>query len=155
MTSRCIAAGTVGLLLTVGLAASQAPQNPIRPVASQTTTILVGCLYREIEVSGKPGDYDDYILAEAATPQTGPSQPGATPGATGTSGIVPTTGNMYEVKHIGDFRLDVFVGLRVELTGTIHPKESRGSDQAALPDFKAKTIRAVYGTCPPTPAPRT
>jgi hypothetical protein len=155
MTIRCIAAGTLGLLLTAVLAASQAPQNPIRPVTSgQTTTVLVGCLYREIQVSGKPGDYDDFILADATTPQTGPSRPEATVGATGTSGIVPTTGDMYEVKKIRDFRLDVFVGLRVELTGTIHPKDSQGSAQADLPHFEAKTIRAVYGNCPPTPAPR-
>lgn len=161
MIIRCIAAGTLALFSTGVLAASQAPQNPGRPAAprpatsGQTTTVLVGCLYREIQVSGNPSDYDDYILADATTPQTGQqSRPGATPGATGTSGIVPTTGNMYEVENVRDFRLDVYVGMRVELTGTIDPEDSAGSDGIDLPNFEARTIRAVYGICPPTPAPR-
>jgi len=165
MTIRCIAAGTLALFSTAVLAASQVPQSTGRPPAprpapsltatsGQTTTVLVGCLYREIQVSGNPGDYDDYILADATTPQTGPSRPGATPGATGTSGSVPTTGNMYEVENVRDFRLEVYVGMRVELTGTIDPEDSRGSDQTDLPNFEARTIRAVYGTCPPTPALR-
>lgn len=166
MIIRCIAAGTLALFSTAVLAASQEPQSPGRPPAprpgtrslsatsGQTTTVLVGCLYREIQVSGNPSDYDDYILADATTPQTGQSRPGATPGATGTSGIVPTTGNMYEVENVRDFRLDVYVGMRVELTGTIDPEDSAGSDRIDLPNFEARTIRAVYGTCPPTPAPR-
>jgi hypothetical protein len=175
MTIRCFAAGTLALFSTAVLAASQAPQNSIRPaaprpapqlpyhgepeapvltVSSQTTTVLVGCLYREIQVTGNRGDYDDYILADATTPATGQPRPGATPGATGTSGIVPTTGNMYKVGKASDFRLEGFVGMRVELTGTIHPKGSGVSDQTHLPEFKARTIQAVPGTCPPTPTPR-
>jgi hypothetical protein len=160
MIIRCIAAGTVALFSTAVLAASQAPQNPGQAAAprhatsGQTTTVLVGCLYREIQVSGNRHDYDDYILADATTPQTGQSRPGATPGATGTSGIVPTTGNMYEVESVRDFRLDVYVGMRVELTGTIDPEDSGGFDRTDLPNFEARTIRAVYGTCPSTPAPR-
>jgi hypothetical protein len=176
MTIRCIVAGTLALFSTAVLAASQAPQNSIRPAAprpaqqlpypgepeapaltapsGQTTTVLVGCLYREIQVAGNRGGYDDYILADATTPATGQPRPGATPGATGTSGIVPTTGNMYEVESIRDFRLEGFVGMRVELTGTIDPKGSGVSDHIHLPEFEAKTIRAVAGTCPPTPAPR-
>lgn len=166
MTMRCIAAGTLALFSTAVLAASQEPQSPGRPPAprpgtrslsatsGQTTTVLVGCLYREVQVSGKPGDYDDYILADAATPQTGPSRPGATPGATGTSGTVPTTGNMYEVENVRDFRLDVYVGMKVEVAGTIDPEKSSGSEQTDLPNFKARTIRGIHGTCPPTPALR-
>ena len=152
MTMRCIGAGALALISTAGLAASQAPQNPGQ------TTVLVGCLYRQVQVSGNPGDYDDYILADAATPLTGPSRPesrpGATPGATGTSGIVPATGSMYEVEKVRDFRLDVYVGMRVEVTGTIDPEHSAESDKIALPNFEARTIRAVFGTCPPNPAPR-
>ena len=85
MIIRCIAAGTLALFSTGVRAASQAPQNPGRPAAprpatsGQTTTVLDGCLYREIQVSGNPSDYDDYILADATTPQTGQSRPGATP----------------------------------------------------------------------------
>jgi hypothetical protein len=155
MSIRCIAAGTLALLSTAVLAESQAGQYPIRPLTSgQTTTVLVGCLYRQIEVSGDPGDYDDYILADAAAPLTGPSRHQATQDAIGTSGIVPTTGSMYEVENVRDFRLEVYVGLRVELTGTIDLKNPGGSDQTALPNFETKTIRAVAGTCPPTPASR-
>ena len=161
MTTRCIVAGTLAFLWTATLAASQAPQNPIRPAAprpapqlpypvepeapvltatsGQTTTVLVGCLYREIEVSGNPGSYDDYILADATT---------------GTSGVVPTTGNMYEVENVRDFRLEGFVGMRVELTGTIDPRDSWGSHHTKIPEFEARAIRAVAGTCPPTPASR-
>jgi hypothetical protein len=61
---------------------------------------------------------------------------------------------MYEVGRVRDFRLEGFVGMRVELTGTIDPKGSGLSDQTDLPEFKARDIRAVAGTCPPTPAPR-
>jgi hypothetical protein len=176
MTIRCIAAGTLALCSTAVLAVAQAPQNSIRPAAprpasqlaypvepealvltatsGQTTTVLVGCLYREIQVTGNPGTYDDYILADVTTPATGQPRPGATPGATGTSGIVPTTGNMYEVENVRDFRLEGFVGMRVELTGTIDANGSGRSDQTDLPEFEARAIRAVAGTCPPTPAPR-
>jgi hypothetical protein len=151
MTIRCIAAGTVALFSAAVLAASQAP---VTAASDQTTTVLVGCLYREIQVAGNRGTYNDYILADATTPAAGQSRPGAAPGATGTSGIVPTTGNMYEVESLRDFRLEGFVGMRVELTGTIDSKGSGISDQTDLPEFEAKTIRAVAGTCPPTPAPR-
>ena len=154
MTIRCIAAGTLALLSTAVLAASPSPQNPIRPaISGLTTTVLIGCLYRETQVSGKSSDYDDFILADAATPPAGPSRRNPTTGATGTPGIVPTTGNMYEVENVRDFRLDGFVGMRVELEGTIDPG-SGGSDQTRLPNFEAKTIRAVDGTCPPIPAAR-
>ena len=154
MTIGWIAAGTLALFSTAVLAASQPGVPSLTATSGQTTTVLVGCLYREIHVSGNRGDYDDYILADATTPQTRQSRPGSTPGATGTSGIVPTTGNMYEVENVRDFRLDVYVGMRVEVTGTIDPEDSGGSDRTDLPNFEARTIRAVYGTCPSTPSPR-
>jgi hypothetical protein len=46
------------------------------------------------------------------------------------------------------------VGMRVELNGTIHPKGPGVSDQTHFPEFKAREIQAVPGTCPPNPAPR-
>jgi hypothetical protein len=138
MIFRCITAGTLALFSTAALPASQAPPA----ISSQTTTVLVGCLYREIQVTGNSSDYDDYILADATTP------------AAGTSGIVPTTGNMYEVVKASDFRVEGFVGMRVELTGRIRPNGSGVSDQTDLPEFNARAIQAVPGTCPPTPVPR-
>jgi hypothetical protein len=75
MTIRCIAAGTLALFSTAVLAASQAPLPVLTATSSQTTTVLVGCLYREIQVTGSRGDYDDHILADATTPATGGSAP--------------------------------------------------------------------------------
>lgn len=167
MTTRALAAGTLVLLSTGVLAAFQMLLSPVSLRASEpasqlstpdrNATVLVGCLYRETLVSGDPNGLDAYILADATVPITGPYPPGSAPHATGTSGRVPTSGNMYRLDNILDFRLDAFVGLvglRVEVTGTIDAEEAWEDDHPALPEFEAETIRAVAGSCPPTPAPR-
>jgi hypothetical protein len=184
----------LALFSTAALAGSQAPQSPAgqqtapRPspqtpapaaAASQTTTMLTGCLYREAQVPGRTpnvaeraGVLEDYILADATT-TAGQAQPGATAGATGTSGSVPTTGNMYKVENIPDERLKALVGKKVEVTGRIDPEgapapvgrpgaatgaatpdRGLGPDQLNFPEFEASAIREVAGTCPATPAPR-
>lgn len=193
MINKCITAGMLALFSTAALAASQAPQNPgqqtaPRPnpqtpaptaTAGQTTTTLNGCLYREAQVPGRTpniaeraGVLEDYILADATMP-AGQGQPGATPRATGTSGTVPTTGNMYKVEDIPDERLKALVGKRVEVTGRIDPEGAPwsvdrpggttgaatpdrgvGPDRINLPEFEASSIREIAGTCPATPAPR-
>jgi hypothetical protein len=177
--------GTVALFATAALSA-QAPQTPAEPATprstqppqsppaattvAQTTATLVGCLYREDQVPGrKPtvaeraGVLEDYILADAAMPAA--ARPGAPAGAVGTSGSVPSTGNMYKVENIPDDRLKALVGKRVEVAGRIDPENAGlggastrdrgpGPDEVNLPEFEAASIREVSGTCPAAPAAR-
>jgi hypothetical protein len=183
---KSIMAATLAPLFVAALAAAQGagqaqsppaqtPQTPQPPgaTAQQPTTTLSGCLYREDQVPGrKPnvaeraGVLEDYILADASVAGT-MSKPGATPGATGTSGTTPASGNMYKVEGPPDEKLKALVGKRVEVTGRIDPeggpgatpgkpREDRGlgPDQINLPEFEASSIREVSGTCPATPAPR-
>jgi hypothetical protein len=192
-----IITGALALFATAALAAVQAPEgagqprtaprpNPQLPAptatAGQTKTTLVGCLYREAQVPGRTpnaaeraGVRQDYILADATTSSAtaATAQPGATAGATGTSGTVPATGNMYKVEDVPDERLEVLVGKRVELTGRIDPEGppaaagrpgattgaptpdgGPGPDRINLPEFEASSIQEISGTCPATPAPR-
>jgi hypothetical protein len=172
----------VVLLSTAALTAGQAPQPapqtaprpaPDRPAATaqQPTTSLVGCLYREDQVPGRApnvaeraGVLEDYILADAATPAA-PAKPDSAPGAVGTSGSAPASGNMYKVEGPADERLKALVGKRVEVTGRIDPEGSAtpggprpdrgpGPDAISLPEFEATSVREIAGTCPATPAPR-
>ena len=137
---------------------------------AQTTATLVGCLYREAQVPGRTpnvveraGVLEDYILADAAMPAA--TRPGTPPEAVGTSGTVPSTGNMYKVENVPDERLKALVGKRVEVSGRIDPEAAGlggaaardrgpGPDQVNLPEFEAASIREVSGTCPAVPASR-
>ena len=169
------------LLATAALTAGQAPpQTAPRPASEppaattqQTPTTLVGCLYREEQVPGRTpnvaeraGVLEDYILADAATPG-GQAKPGAVPGAVGTSGSTPASGNMYKVEGPSDERLKALVGKRVEVTGRIDPEGGPGAtpgapradrgpgpDAISLPEIEATTVKEVSGTCPASPAPR-
>lgn len=182
---KSIMAAALAPLFVAALAASQSaaqaqypppaqpPQTPPAPgaTAQQPTTTLAGCLYREDQVPGrKPnvaeraGVMEDYILADASAASTQP-KPGTTPGATGTTGTTPSSGNMYKVEGPSDEKLKALVGKRVEVTGRIDPeggpggtgkpREDRGlgPDQINLPEFVATSIREISGTCPATPAP--
>ena len=159
----------------------QAP-SPTQPAAAANAqvsgTTLVGCLYREDQVPGRSpnpveraGVLEDYILADASMPSPAP-KPGATSGATGTTGSSTlSTGNMYKVENIPDERLKALVGKRVEVVGRIDPEggtgvrpdnptgaptadKGPGPDKINLPELEASSIREVAGTCPTTPAPR-
>jgi hypothetical protein len=169
------------LVATTALTAGQAPQTAPRPAAEppaattqQAPTTLVGCLYREEQVPGRTpnvaeraGVLEDYILADAAAP-SGQAKPGAVPGAVGTSGTTPSTGNMYKVEGPSDERLKALVGKKVEVTGRIDPEGGPGAaapggprpdrglgpDAINLPELEATSVREVSGTCPATPAPR-
>jgi hypothetical protein len=181
---RLIISVTLALPLVTALAMAQSagqPQDPPRQTpppptatAQQPTTMLVGCLYREDQVPGrKPnvaeraGILEDYILADASI-SSAPAKPGATPGATGTTGAKPATGTMYKVEGPSDEKLKALVGKKVEVTGRIDPEGGPGTtpsttpkpdrgpgpDQINLPEFEATSIREVSGgTCPATPAP--
>lgn len=192
MTKRMMI-GTLALFATASLSAAQAPQAPgqqpstpppqsprepatpspsqtTATTTAQTTATLVGCLYRESQVPGRTpnvieraGVLEDYILADATMPP--PARPGAPAGAVGTSGAVPSTGNMYKVENISDDRLKALVGKRVEVSGRIDPEAAGlggastrdrgpGPDQVNLPEFEASSIREVSGTCPAVPASR-
>ena len=147
------------------------PQSPpTATTTAQTTATLVGCLYRESQVPGRTpnvveraGVLEDYILADATMPPA--TRPGTPPGAVGTSGAVPSTGNMYKVENVPDERLKALVGKRVEVSGRIDPEDAGlggastrdrgpGPDQVNLPEFEASSIREVSGTCPAVPASR-
>ena len=156
--------------------ASQPPQPAPRTpgaTAQQPTTTLTGCLYREDQIPGRTpnvaeraGVMEDYILA-GATAAGSEAKPGATPGATGTSGTTPSTGNTYKVEGPADEKLKALVGKKVEVTGRIDPEGGPGSksagaprpdrgpgpDKINLPEFEASSIREVAGTCPATPPP--
>jgi hypothetical protein len=155
----------------------RAPQQPTPSTSSQPSTpsvtgqqptmTLAGCLYREEQVPGrKPnpaervGIAEDFILADASIATA--EKPGATPGATGTAGAAPSSGNMYRVDGQAADKLKPLVGKRVEVTGRIDIGSSLSGAAARpapdqnkdLPEFEATSIREVPGTCPATPAPR-
>jgi hypothetical protein len=154
------------------------PQQTPTSVTTTVTTTLVGCLYREDQVPGrKPnvaeraGILEDYILADAMIPSE-QGRSGAAPGATGTSGSLPASGNMYKVEKIPDEHLKALLGKRVEVTGRIDPQRAQaparpgaatgaptpdlgpGPDEINLPEFEASSIKEISGDCPTTPAPR-
>jgi len=167
---------TLGLFATAALSAAQAAQAPAQgapPAATtvaQTTATLVGCLYRESQVPGRTptvveraGVLEDYILADATMPA--PTRPGTPAQTVGTSGSVPSTGNMYKVENIPDERLKALVRKRVEVSGRIDPEDAGlgggptrdrgpGPDKVNLPEFEAASIRELSGTCPAAPAAR-
>jgi hypothetical protein len=97
-----------------GVLAAQAPSSPAAaPAAAQasSSTTLTGCLYRENQIPGRTpnvaeraGVLEDYILADASMASPG-ARPGATAGATVTSGSAPSAGNMYKVESIPDDQL--------------------------------------------------
>jgi len=172
-----------------GMLAAQAPSSPAAqqppaggaapaapaqaPAAAQASSAtLTGCLYRENQIPGRTpniaeraGVLEDYILADASTASPQGARPGATAGATGTSGSTPSAGNMYKVESIPDDQLKTLVGKRVEVMGRIDPQggtaagaptrdKSPSPDQVNLPEFEATSIKEVAGTCPATPAAR-
>jgi hypothetical protein len=178
--SKSITAATVALVATAALSGTQVllasqeptPQTPAA-TSQQPTTTLVGCLYKEDQIPGrKPnvaeraGVLEDYILADASAPSS-QAKPGATPGATGTTGTTPASGNMFKIEGPPDEKLKALVAKRVEVTGRIDPEgapgatpgaprtdRSLGPDEINLPEFEATSIRETTGTCPATPAPR-
>jgi hypothetical protein len=179
-----VLSGALAVVCAGSLAAAQQSPATSQPTTQPGTTAtqpaasttLVGCLYHEKDVPGRQpnvaeqaGVMEDYILADAKTA----AQPGAaTPGATGTAGSVPATGNMYKVEQIADEKLRPLVGKRVEVTGRIDPEGATprgttgaapgaagakpdrglGPDQINLPELEATSIREVSGTCPAKPA---
>lgn len=176
--SKSFMAATFALLFAAALAGASPgePQNPPQTpaaTAQQSTTTLTGCLYREDQIpdrkpnaAERAGVLEDYILADASVAGT-PMKPGSTPGATGTTGTAPSSGNMYKVEGPSDEKLKGLVGKKVEVIGRIDPEGGPGAtpgaprpdrgpgpDQINLPEFSVSSIREISGTCPPTPAPR-
>jgi hypothetical protein len=153
------------------------PTTQQKPAASQPSTTLAGCVYREQDVPGRSpnvaeraGILEDYILAEVTPkePQSTPSS--GTPGAAGTSGTVKSS-SMYKLELIADDKLRALVGKRVEVTGRIDAEpgdkaatsatppttptdRAIGRDRIDLPEFEVTSIREVTGTCPAKPSVR-
>jgi len=169
MSKTFVLAGTLALSC-VGVISAQ--QTPGSTTTAPPGTTLVGCLYREDQVPGRQpnaaeraGILEDYILADAMVPNATSARPGATPGATGTSGnTTVTSGSMYKIENIDDDRLKALVGKRVEVVGRIDPERGTGGgptadrglgpDRVNLPEFEATSIRETAGTCAATPAQR-
>ena len=133
------------------------PSAPAGQAAAAGQMTMAGCLYREGQ---------DWILADAS--MAGQAKPGATPGATGTTGSA--AGGRFKVSSLPDDKLKDLSGKRVEVSGRIDQaaraaaggaaKEAAGAGgaagagQAALQQFQASSIKEVSGTpCPATPAP--
>ena len=166
----------VGVFAQAG-ATPQAPRpstetTPAAAAASQASTTLSGCVYRERDVPGRTpnlaeraGVLEDYILAEVSsgTSSAGSSTAGA-PGAVGTSGT--KSGAMYKLEQVDDEKLKSMVGKRVEVTGRIDSEagdkapaaapsatdQSVGPDRINLAEFEVASIKEVSGTCPATPS---
>jgi hypothetical protein len=165
----------VGLFAQAG-ATTQAPRpssqtTPAAAAASQASTTLSGCVYRERDVPGRTpniaeraGVLEDYILAEVSS-ASGSSSTAGTPGAVGTSGT-SKSGAMYKLEQVDDEKLKSMVGKRVEVTGRIDAEagdkapaaapsaadRSVGPDRINLAEFEVASIKEVSGTCPATPS---
>jgi hypothetical protein len=182
-----IHASAVAVLCSGALAAqagaSQAqppqPQPTAQPsaAASQPSTTLTGCVYREQDVPGRApnpaeraGVLEDYILAEVMSSQPQSTPSAGTPGATGTSGTAKA-GAMYKLELIDDEKLKAVVGKRVEVTGRIDAEagdkaptaatppttptdRAIGRDRIDLAEFEVTSMREVPGTCPAKPSAR-
>jgi hypothetical protein len=171
------AAAVVSTTLLAAQSQSPASQTPAgsqsQPPASQTPPrapdtaaaaqpgsdiTLVGCLYREREIPGRApnvverlGVGEDYVLADAR------------PAGSQTQGLA--TGRMYKVENINDEQLGALAGRRVEVIGRIDSAQSDvtpggrpapdrnpvSPDDINLPEFEARSIRQVEGTCPAVP----
>jgi hypothetical protein len=174
-----------GVLLVpeVGMG-NQAQQPPAQPTtsqpsaaATQPTTTLAGCVYREKDVPGRApnvaeraGILEDYILAEVTPTESQRTPSTATPGTAGTSGVAKSSA-MYKLELIDDNKLKALVGKRVEVIGRIDAEagdkpatagtpattptdRAIGRDRVDLPEFEVTSIREVTGTCPPQPSVR-
>jgi hypothetical protein len=155
--------------LAATLGAQEAPpqqQKPADPSMAAPAAIVTieGCLQREEDVPGrtvtpveKAGLAEDFIITQVkfvkgsapatAAPAPPPDQP------VGTSGSQP----MYEVRGIESETLKKHAGQRVQIDGSIGPKEpienQRTEAQAGarskddLPEIKATAIRVIAGPC--------
>lgn len=147
------------------------------PAASQPSTTLTGCVYREQDVPGRSpnvaeraGVLEDYILAEVTPSQAQSTPSTATPGTAGTSGTVKS-GAMYKLELVDDEKLRALVGKRVEVTGRIDAEpgdktpasatppttptdRAIGRDRVNLSEFEVASIKEVTGTCPAKPSVR-
>jgi hypothetical protein len=166
MVIKYLVSSTLAVLCAAPLVSSQ-----VAAQATQASTTLTGCVYKEKDVPGRApnvaeraGVMEDYILAEL----TPPRQPVGTSG----SASAPATGTMYKLEHAKDEELKAMVGKRVEVTGRIdaeagdttgRPPASAqtsptdraiGRDKIDLPEFEVTSIREVAGTCPATPSTR-
>ena len=106
---------------------------------------------RAPNVAERLGVAEDYILADAR------------PAGSQTQGLA--TGRMYKVENINDEQLGALAGRRVEVIGHIDAETSDvrpggapapdrnpvSPDAIDLPEFEARSIRQVEGTCPAVP----
>jgi hypothetical protein len=140
----------------------QKPADPLMAAPPAAVVTIEGCLQREEDVPGrtvtqveKAGLAEDFIITQVkfvkgsapATVAPRPDQP------VGTSGSQP----MYEVRGIESETLKKHAGQRVQIDGSIGPKEpienQRTEAQAGaaskddLAEIKATAIRVIAGPC--------
>lgn len=171
-----------GAACALALSATLSAQNPPKPTspppasptypqpapspASQAAGEMVtveGCLYREVEVPGRPipeaqwsrvNADDDYVLADTrfikGTAPTGAQSQEASP--TGTSGTAARP-LMLKIDDEDDAPLKLAdnAGKRVQIDGKLEHTERAGRDVSAamdLVELDATALRAVGGECP-------
>ena len=143
---------TLALFATAALSAAQAPQAPAqprrhrrlnhrlrnRPIGTNSSSRHDNCADHGnaggLPLSREPGTRTDANSGRASwcagrlhTGGCGDActdAAGTPPEAVGTSGTVPSTGNMYKVENIPDGRLKALVGKRVEVSGRIDPEDA-------------------------------
>ena len=145
------------------------------PRASGDQVTVTGCIQREADyrrsagagqggaVGTGVGVANEFVLANAMM-----SQGGANTGATGTAGSTSSTA--YELTGPNEGRAAMYVGKRVEITGTLKPTDTApaggatadvpGSRDLKLRELEIASIKESTGACaagttttPRTPAP--
>jgi hypothetical protein len=122
-------------------------------------TELIGCLYRERDIPGRPPNAPGYTLTNAHPPEglvrSDESRLGHTP-AGGVAAVplekavLGSGGNkMYLIEKVAEEKLTALLTKRVEVTGRIgaEPDMKKGTSGR----FEALIIREVPIPCPPTP----
>ena len=101
--------------------ASQTPkaQNPYVPAIEKEKIAVSGCLKHE----------SDWVLTDATVAG---KQDKAT----------------YKLEGIGDARLALFVGKRVEATGALQQEAGKPATAKSLPRFEATAVKESTGNCP-------
>jgi hypothetical protein len=164
--SSLIVAGVLAVTLGAQDTPPQQPQKPADPsMAAGTIVTIEGCLQREADVPGrtpnpveKAGIAEDFILTQVkfvkgSAPASANAAPKPDDQPVGTSGSQP----MYEVRGIEDEMLKKHAGQRVQIDGTIDPRDVSDRKPAEpqagapskndLPEIQATAIRVIAGPC--------
>jgi hypothetical protein len=141
------------------LATSHIRFVPSMAVQQGAVVELIGCLYRERDIPGRPPNAPGYTLTNAHPPEglvrsdesrLKSSPAGGAPAVPLDKAVLGSGGNkMYLIEKIAEDRLTALLAKRVEVTGRIgaEPDMRKGTSGR----FEAVVIREVPIPCPPTP----